>query len=128
MTKGQKIARGLGRSYDKLRTIFLKDVCLKVLSGDQNNYVPEATYDSHWFLDMQERFERTGPDTGRRYILLKVADFEGCRLEKLRNMTAVQIGNAQVGWLRFKVPSKPTFVPGMVPDYHFKVSPTGERV
>lgn len=126
--KGARIAAALGRSYDRLRAIYLSDVCLKVLSGDQNNYVTEATYDSHWFLDRQERFEQTGPDTGRRYVLLKVADADGCRLPKLRAMTAVAIGNPQVGWERFKTAAKPTFLPGSIPDYHLKLSPTGERI
>lgn len=124
-TRGQRIARGLGRGYDKLRTVFLEGVCLRVLSGDQNSPVTEATYDSHWYLDRREYSDLA---TGKKYILLKVADYEGCRLEKLRKVTAVQIGNPQIGWERFKFAVKPTFIPGMVPVYEFKLSPTGERV
>jgi hypothetical protein len=124
-TRGQRIARGLGRGYDKLRTVFLEGVCLRVLSGDQNSPTVEATYDSHWYLDKHEYPDLTA---GKKYILLKVGDYEGCRLEKLRKMTAIEIGNPQIGWERWKVPNKPTFVPGMVPVYEFKLSPTGERV
>jgi hypothetical protein len=125
MERGQRIARGLGRGYDKLRSIFLSGVCLQVLSGDQNGYVPEATYDSHWFLDRREYNDLA---TRKKYILLKVADSDGCRLEKLRKMTAVRVGNPQVGWEQWKGIVKPSFVPGMVPVYEFKLSPTGERV
>jgi hypothetical protein len=124
-TRGQRIARAKGRSYDKLRSIFLSDVCLRVLSGDQNNWTTEATYDSHWYLD---RHEYSDLVAGKRYKLLKVADAEGCRLPKLRIATAVEIGNPTVGWERFKVAVKPTTLHGMVPDYELKLSPTGERV
>ena len=124
-TRGQRIARAKGRSYDKLRSIFLSDVCLKLLSGDQNNYATEATYDSHWYLDRREYSDLVA---NKKFILLKVADFEGCRLAVLRKATAMQMGNPQDGWLRFKFAVKPTFLPGMVPVYEFKLSPTGERV
>src|SRR5688572_3658217 len=116
-TRGQRIARAKGRSYDKLRSIFLSDVCLRVLSGDQNNYATEATYDSHWYLD---RHEYSDLVAGKKFKLLKVADAEGCRLEKLRLATAVEIGNPAIGWERFKVAVKPTTLHGMVPDYELK--------
>ena len=123
--RGAKIARALGRSYDKLRSIFLNGVCLQILSGDQQAYVTEATYDSHWYLDRREYSDLVA---NKKFILLKVADAEGCRLEKLRKATAVQVGNGQIGWTRFKFAVKPTFLPGTVPNYEFKLSPTGERV
>src|SRR5688572_4399957 len=125
MTRGQRIAKGLGRGFDKLRTIFLNGVCLQVLSGDQQAYTTEATYDSHWYLDRREYSDLVA---NKKFILLKVADFEGCRLAVLRRATAMQVGNPQDGWLRFKFAVKPTFLPGMVPVYEFKLSPTGERV
>src|SRR5688500_7031978 len=118
MDRGQKIARALGRGYDKLRTIFLSGTCLQVLTGDQNGYAVAATYDTSWYLDRREYNDLA---TGKRFILLKVADHEGCRLEDLKKMTAVQIGNPQIGWMRWKVPAKPTFIPGMVPIYEFKL-------
>lgn len=124
-TRGQRIARARGRSYDKLRSIFLSGVCLRVLSGDQNNYDVEATYDSHWYLD---RHEYSDLVAGKKFKLLKVADAEGCRLRDLQKATAVEIGNPQVGWERFKFAVKPTFMYGTVPDYELKLSPTGERV
>jgi hypothetical protein len=117
--RGTKIARGPGRSYDKLRSIFLSGKCLKILTGDQQAYVVVATYDSHWYLDRREYSDLV---SGKKFKLLKVADVDGCRLEKLRVMTAVQIGD-----LRYKVVAKDDFV-GSVPDYHFKLQPTGERV
>ena len=123
--RGAKIARALGRSYDKLRSIFLNGVCLQILSGDQQAYVTEATYDSHWYLDRREYSDLVA---NKKFILLKVADAEGCRLEKLRKATAVQVGNSQIGWTRFKFAVKPTFLPGTVPNYELKLSPTGERV
>ena len=124
--KGTKIARALGRSYDKLRTIFLKGECLRVYDVTQPPYTtPIATYDSHWYLDRREYSDLVA---NKKFILLKVADSEGCRLDKLRKATAMQVGNVQVGWTRFKVAVKPTFLPGMVPVYEFKLSPTGERV
>jgi hypothetical protein len=97
-----------------------------VLSGDQNSPVTEATYDSHWYLDRQERSLDLA--TGKKYLPLTVADSEGCRLSVLRKATAVQIGNPQTGWQRFKFAVKPTFLTGMIPVYEFKLSPTGERV
>jgi hypothetical protein len=118
--RGVKIARGLGRSYDKLRSIFLSGVCLKLYDVTTPPYsTPIATYDSHWYLDKREYSELV---TGKRYLLLKVVDVDGCRLQKLRDMTAVQIGD-----LVFKVVVKPNFT-GSVPAWEFKLSPTGERV
>ena len=108
-----------------MRSVFLNGVCLQVLSGDQQAYVPEATYDSHWYLDRREYSDLVA---NKKFILLKVADSEGCRLDKLRKATAMQVGNAQVGWTRFKFAVKPTLLSGMVPVYEFKLSPTGERV
>jgi hypothetical protein len=124
MNRGQRIAQAKGRSYDKLRSIFLSGVCLRVLSGDQNNWTTEATYDSHWYLDRREYSDLVA---GKKFKLLKVADVEGCRLAKLRIATAVEIGSPQVGWERFGFAVKPTFLSGMVPDYEMKLKPTGER-
>jgi hypothetical protein len=117
MTRGQRIAAGLGRSYDKLRSIFLTDVCLKLLVEGQTE--PIATYDSHWYLDRREYSDLV---SGKKFKLLKVADVEGCRLEKLRRMTAVQVGD-----LKYKIAVKSDFI-GSVPNYEIKLQPTGERV
>jgi hypothetical protein len=118
--RGVKIARGLGRSYDKLRSIFLSDICLKLYDVTTPPYsTPIATYDSHWYLDKREYSDLT---TGKKYKLLKVADVDGCRLEKLRAMTAVRIGDTV-----FKFVSKDSFI-GSVPNYEFRLLPTGERV
>jgi hypothetical protein len=120
MDRGTKIARALGRSYDKLRTIFLNDVCLKLYDVTQPPYTtPIATFDSHWYLDKREFSDLA---TGKKYKLLKVADVDGCRLEKLRRMTAVQVGDTV-----FKFVSKDSFI-GSMPAYEFKLQPTGERV
>jgi hypothetical protein len=119
MTKGQRIAKGLGRAHDKLRSIFYAGLTLKILSGDQNSYATEATYDTHWYLDKHEYSDLVA---GKKYKLLVIEDVEGDRLAKLRKMTAVQIGD-----LRFKFAVKPTIL-GSVPVYEFKLSPTGERV
>jgi hypothetical protein len=119
--KGTKIARALGRSYDKLRTIFLKGECLRLYDVTTGPWTvpPIATYDSHWYLDRREYSELT---TGKRYLLLKVADVDGCRLEKLRAMTAARVGDTV-----FKVVSKGNFI-GSVPAWEIRLSPTGERV
>ncbi len=98
---------------------------MRILSGDQNSPTVEATYDSHWFLDRHEYSDLT---SGKKFKLLKVADSEGCRLDKLRKATAVEIGNPQIGYERFKFAVKPTFIPGQVPNYELKINPTGERV
>ena len=124
-TGGQRIARGLGRGFDKLRTVFLEGVCLRVLSGDQNSPIVEATYDSHWYLDRREFSDLA---SGKKFKLLKVSDHEGCRLSVLRKATAVEIGNPQIGYERFKFAVKPTFIPGQLPNYELKINPTGERV
>ena len=118
--RGTRIARGLGRSYDKLRTIFLSGECLRLYDVTQPPYTtPIATYDSHWYLDRREYSELT---TGKRYLLLKVVDVDGCRLQKLRAMTAARVGDVV-----FKVVSKGNFI-GSVPAWEIRLSPTGERV
>jgi hypothetical protein len=125
-TRGQKIARAFGRRDDKLRSIFLSGVCLKVLSGDQQSYTTLATYDSHWYLDRRERTLDLA--TGKKYLPLTVEDVDGCRLEKLRKATALAVGNERDGYERFRFAVKPTFLIGALPAYEFKVVPTGERV
>lgn len=119
-TRGQRIARAFGRRDDKLRLVYMADSCLRLYNVTQPPYTtPIATYDSHWYLDRREYSEQV---TGKRYLLLRVEDAEGCRLQKLREMTAVRVDD-----LIFKVITKPNFI-GSVPAWEFKLSPTGERV
>ena len=120
MDRGQKIARGLGRGYDKLRTIFFSGVCIRLYDVTTPPYTtPIATYDTGWYLDQREYNDLA---TGKKFKLLKVVDVDGCRLEKLRTMTAVKVGDTV-----FKFVSKDSFL-GSVPVYQFKLQPTGERV
>jgi hypothetical protein len=120
MSRGTRIARALGRSHDKLRSVSLEGECIRLYDVTAAPYTtPIAIYDSHWYLDKREYSELV---TGKRYLLLKVADVDGCRLRKLRDMTAVRVGD-----MVFKVITKPNFV-GSVPLWEFKLSPTGERV
>lgn len=120
MDRGTRIARAIGRAHDRLRPIFNQEQCLKLLEGDQNNWgEPTATYDSHWYLDRREYTELS---TGKKFKRLQVEDVEGCRLAKLKSMTAVQIGD-----FVYKVPSKDAFTGG-VPSYQFKIYPVGERI
>lgn len=120
MDRGTRIARARARAHDKLRQIFLKDQCLKVLSGDQNNWgTPLATYDSHWYLD---RHEYSDMIAGKKYKRLVIDDVDGCRLQKLKDMTAVQIGDAVYGFH-----AKDSFL-SAVPSYEFKIYPLGQRI
>lgn len=119
MSRGAKIARANGRAHDKLRAIFLEGACLKLLSGDQNGYVTLATIDSRWYLDKREYSDVIA---GKKYKRLVVDDVDGCRLSKLKEMTAVEIGG-----MRYKFHAKDSFI-GSVPTYEFKIYPTGEQV
>lgn len=119
MSRGTKIARALSRGHDKLRSIFLEGVCLKVLAGDQDNRTTLATYADHWYLDKREYSDVSA---GKKFKRLIIDDTDGCRLQRLRDMTAVQIGD-----IIFKFHAKDSFI-GSVPTYEFKIYPTGERV
>lgn len=119
MSRGTKIARAMARGHDKLRSIFLEGICLKTLTGDQNNRSVSATYSTHWYLDKREYSDVVA---GKKYKRLVVDDIDGCRLQKLRDMTAVQVGDTV-----FKFHAKDSFI-GSVPSYEFKVYPTGERI
>lgn len=119
MSRGTKIARGLSRGHDKLRSIFLEGICLKVLAGDQNSWTTLATYADRWYLDKREYSDVVA---GKKFKRLIIDDIDGCRLQKLRDMTAVQIGD-----IIFKFHAKDSFI-GSVPTYEFKVYPTGERI
>src|ERR1044072_891461 len=91
MDRPTRIARGLARAHDRLRQIFVQEQCSKLLSGDQNDGgEPIASYDSHWYLD---RREYSDVIAGKRYKRLLIDDIEGCRLSKLKAMTAVQIAD-----------------------------------
>ena len=120
MDRPTRIARGIARAHDRLRQIFVQEQCIKLLSGDQNNWgTPIATYDSHWYLDKREYLDVSA---GKRYKRLVVEDLEGCRLPKLRVMTAVQIGDDV-----FTFHGKDSFV-GAVPSYEFKLLHAGVRI
>lgn len=118
MNRGTRIAQGLARGHDKLRTIFLKDQCLKLLSGDQNNWTDITTYDSRWYLDKREYTEQV---SGKKFKRLVVDDVEGCRLNELRAMTAIE----HEGTI-YKFLAKDSFI-SAVPSYEFKVYPVGVR-
>lgn len=118
-TRGQRIARALGRAHDKLRSVFLEGVCLKLYETGPPYSTPTATFTSHWYLDKHEYSDVVA---GKKYKRLVVEDVEGCRVEKLRGMVAVQVGDTI-----YKVNVKDSFI-GSVPSYEFRLSPTGERV
>jgi len=80
---------------------------------------PIATYDSYWYLD---KYEYSDVVAGKKFKRLVVEDVDGCRLEKLRAMTAVKVGDTV-----YKFVSKDSFI-GSVPSYEFRLQPTGERV
>ena len=120
MGKGLKIAKALGKAHDKLRSIYMEGVCLKIHTTTTSDYSsPIATYTSHWYLDKREYSDVIA---GKKYKRLVIEDLEGCRLANLRAMTAVQVGDTV-----FKFHAKDSFL-GSVPSYEFKVYPTGERV
>lgn len=120
MDRGTRIAKAQARAHDRLRQIFLQEQCIKLLAGDQNNWGdPIATYDSHWHLD---RREYSDVIAGKRYKRLVIDDVEGCRLTKLKQMTAVQIGDDI-----YTFHGKDSFV-GAVPSYEFKVIHAGPRI
>lgn len=120
MQRGTRIARALSRGHNKLRGIFLEGVCLKLFDVTKPPYTtPIATYTDGWYLDRREYSDVVA---GKKYKRLVVDDFDGCRLEKLRAMTVVQVGDTI-----FKFHAKDSFI-GSVPSYEFKVYSTGERV
>jgi hypothetical protein len=120
MDRPTRIARGLAKAHDRLRRLFNQEQCIKLLAGDQNNWgTPIATYDSHWYLD---KHEYSDVIAGKRYKRLVIDDVEGCRLAKLKSMTAVQIGDDI-----YTFHGKDSFV-GSVPSYEFKVVHKGQRI
>jgi hypothetical protein len=119
MNRGTRIARAMSRGHDKLRSIYLDGICLKVLTGSRLPYTPIATYTDHWYLDKREYSDVVA---GKKFKRLVVDDLDGCRLSKLREMTAVQVGN-----IIYKFHAKDSFI-SSVPSYEFKVYPTGEQV
>lgn len=119
MDRGVRIARALARGHDKLRRLFVQEQCLIILTGDQQAYATSATYDSHWYLD---RREYSDVIAGKRYKRLVIDDVDGCRLPKLKTMTAVQIGDDV-----YTFHGKDSFI-GAVPSYEFKVIHMGPRI
>jgi hypothetical protein len=118
MSRGTRIAKAQGRAHDRLRAIFLKDQCLKILEGDQQAYTTTATFDSHWYLDRREYTEQV---SGKKFKRLVVDDVDGCRLAKLKTMTAVEHGG-----IVYTIRAKDSFI-SAVPTYEFKVYPVGVR-
>lgn len=120
MSRGVRIARGYSRAHDKLRSIFLEGVCLKLYNVSTAPYTtPIATYTTGWYLDKREYSDVVA---GKKFKRLVIDDLEGCRLDNLRQMTAVQVGDVV-----YKFVAKDSFI-GSVPSYEFKLQPTGERV
>jgi len=120
MSRGTRIARALGRGHDKLRGIFMEGTCLQLFDTTTGPWTsPIATYADKWYLDKHEYSDVVA---GKKFKRLVVDDIEGCRLEKLRAMTAVKVGD-----MVYKFVSKDSFI-GSVPSYEFKLQPTGERV
>lgn len=120
VSRGVKIARGLGRAHDKLRSIFLEGECLKLFDSIDGTYAtPTAIYTDGWYLDKKEYSDVIA---GKKFKRLVVDDLGGCRLEKLRAMTAVQVGDTV-----YKFHAKDSFI-GSVPSYEFKIYPTGQRI
>ena len=120
MDRGTRIALALGRGHDKLRQIFNQEQCIKLLAGDQNNWgEPIATYDTLWYLDRREYSDVIAQ---KRYKRLVIDDIDGCRLSKLKAMTAVQIGDDI-----YTFHGKDSFT-GAVPSYEFKLIHAGPRI
>lgn len=120
MDRPTRIARGIARAHDRLRQIFVQEQCLKLLAGDQNNWgAPIATYNSHWYLDKREYSDVMAKV---RYKRVVVDDVEGCRLPKLKQATAFQIGDDV-----YTFHAKDSFV-GAIPVYEFKVIHLGPRI
>ena len=120
-TRGQRIARALGRAHTKLAGIFYEGDCLRPQVDRQpiTQHGKEVIWTTHWYLD-----RRTYSDiaSGKQYRRLVIEDVDGCRKQTMMDMTAVQIGE-----YRFKFVAKPDFL-GSLPSYTFRLSPTGERV
>lgn len=121
MSRGQRIARALGRAHTKLAGIYYEGECLKPMVGHDPARVNGKViiWSTHWFLDRRVYSDIT---SGKQYRRLVIEDVEGCRKQTMIDMTAVQIGE-----YRFKFVAKPDFL-GSVASYEFRLSPTGERV
>ena len=118
-SKGTRIGRAYARAHNKLRQIYFDEICLKVLTGSTAPYTVEATYAADWYLDKKEYSDVVA---GKKFKRLVIDDLNGCRLDDLRKMTAVQIGDTV-----YKFVAKDSFI-GSIPSYEFKLQPTGERV
>lgn len=119
MNRSIRIARAIARGHDRLRQLFNQEQCLILLTGDQQSYTKIATYASHWYLDKREY-----PDLMAkvRYKRVVVEDVEGCRLQKLKQATAFQIGDDV-----YTFHAKDSFVEA-IPSYEFKVIHAGPRI
>jgi hypothetical protein len=118
-SRGTKIGRANAKAHNRLRSVYYDDICLKVLTGSTAPYTVEATFVTDWYLDKKEYSDMVA---GKKFKRLVVDDVNGCRLEKLRTMTAVQVGDTV-----YKIAQKDSFI-GSVPSYEFRLQPTGERV
>lgn len=120
--RGTKIARGLARAHDKLRSIYLEGSCLKLYAGDQQALGTATTYTTGWYLDKREYSEMQGDGSRKYFKRLVIDDLEGCRRQVLENATVAQVDDRL-----YKFGKKDSMI-GSVPSYEFKVYPTGERV
>lgn len=119
-SRGTRIGRALARGHNKLLQIYFDGECLKLFDKTTGPWTePIATYGDNWYLDKKEYNDVAA---GKKFKRLVVDDVDGCRLAKLRAMTAVQVGDTV-----YKVNVKDSFI-GSVPSYEFRLSPTGERV
>ncbi len=119
-SRGTRIGRALARGHNKLRDVYFDRHCLKLFNVSTGPYTaPIASYDKDWYMDKKEYSDVIA---GKKYKRLVVDDVDGCRLEELRAMTAVQVGDTV-----FKFHGKDSFI-GSVPSYEFKVYSTGERI
>ena len=118
-SRGTRIGRALAKGHNKLASIFLDGECLKLLTGSTAPYTETAKYGDNWYLDKKEYWDMAA---GKKFKRLVIDDVDGCRLEKLRTMTAVQVGDTV-----YKFVSKDSFI-GSVPSYEFRLQATGERV
>lgn len=119
MDRSTRIARAIARGHDRLRQLFNQEQCLILLTGDQQSYAKIATYGSHWYLDKREYSDLMAKV---RYKRVVVEDVEGCRLLKLKQATAFQIGDDV-----YTFHAKDSFV-GAIPSYEFKVIHAGPRI
>lgn len=118
-TRAERITKALARGHDRLREIFNENQVLKVLTGDQNEYMTTATYDSHWYLDKREYSDVIAQ---KRFKRIVIDDIDNTRRPILKAATALQIGDDV-----YTFHGKDSFV-SAVRSYEFKVIHAGPRI